>query len=152
MDTNITISLGYNIVSATGDYSASKSGITERDWTALIATFKADTSSVHPSIYTTGTPLEAFSCVPGGISDEQSYSVSGSDLTGDHKISAPGDFEISFTRGSGFTNELELLPTSGIVPPRHIVLQPDLCGFALAGVCEVGWKFSYADAPSFAEG
>ena len=122
-DTNITISLGYNLVSAIGDYSASKSGITERDWTALIATFKADTSGTHPSIYTTGTPLDTFFSIPGGISDEQSYYVSGSDLTGDIVISAPVDFEISTTSGSGFTNELQLSPTSGSVAETPIYVR-----------------------------
>ena len=38
-DTNLAISLGFKIVSATGAYTASKSGVTSRDWGALIATF-----------------------------------------------------------------------------------------------------------------
>ncbi|MEJ2433081.1 MAG: hypothetical protein P8Y53_07915, partial [Pseudolabrys sp.] len=40
-DTNWTVSLGYEIVSATGGYTAQKSGITQRYWAATIATFKA---------------------------------------------------------------------------------------------------------------
>ncbi len=122
-DTNITISLGYRIVSATGTYTASKTGITERDWGALIATFKADTSGTHPAIFTTGTPLEEFYSLPGNTSDEQIYSVSGSDLTGDLTISAPDDFEISLTSGSGFTSELVLSPTSGSVAATPIYVR-----------------------------
>lgn len=38
---NITLSEGYRIVSATGAYTAAKTGITSRDWAAAIATYKA---------------------------------------------------------------------------------------------------------------
>ena len=41
-DTNVTVSMGYRIVSATGVYTASKSGITSRFWQASIATFRMD--------------------------------------------------------------------------------------------------------------
>jgi predicted phosphodiesterase len=37
-----TISMGYRIVSETGQYTAQKSGITSRRWAAAIATFKAE--------------------------------------------------------------------------------------------------------------
>jgi PhoD-like phosphatase len=37
---NWTVSMGYRIVSATGTYTAQKSGITSRNWAAAIATFK----------------------------------------------------------------------------------------------------------------
>lgn len=40
---NITISEGYLIVSATGAYTAAKTSITSRDWGAAIATYKATT-------------------------------------------------------------------------------------------------------------
>jgi len=39
-DTNVTVSLGWQIVTSAGSYTAAKSGITSRDWAALIATFK----------------------------------------------------------------------------------------------------------------
>ncbi|MGF1532572.1 MAG: DUF5689 domain-containing protein [Bernardetiaceae bacterium] len=43
--------------------------------------------------------------ISGGVgspSSEQSYTVSGSDLTGDVSITAPSNFEVSLTSGSGF--------------------------------------------------
>ncbi|MGC1375846.1 MAG: metallophosphoesterase [Anaerolineales bacterium] len=40
-DTNITVSLAWRIVSATGAYTAAKSSITSRDWAALLVTLKA---------------------------------------------------------------------------------------------------------------
>ena len=45
--TNWTVSLGYRIVSATGAYTASKSGITSRRWAATIGTF--GTQAAFPS-------------------------------------------------------------------------------------------------------
>jgi hypothetical protein len=41
---NWTVSLGYQIVSSTGAYTAQKSGITDRFWAASIATFKTENS------------------------------------------------------------------------------------------------------------
>jgi hypothetical protein len=122
-DTNVTISMGYRIVSEIGSYATSKSGITERDWTALIATFKADLTPDRPAIYTTGTPLSDFTILPGGISEEQSYSVSGDGLAGAITITAPADFEISLTSGSDFTSTIDLQPTSGVVPETPIYVR-----------------------------
>ena len=41
-ESNWTISMGYRIVSATGEYTAEKAGITSRNWAAVIATFRAE--------------------------------------------------------------------------------------------------------------
>ena len=47
-DTNITVSLGYRIVLSTGAYTASKTGITSRDWGAMIATFGTTPAPLPP--------------------------------------------------------------------------------------------------------
>jgi hypothetical protein len=39
-DAEITVSMGYRIVSSAGSYTAAKTGITSRDWATAIATFK----------------------------------------------------------------------------------------------------------------
>ena len=49
-NTNWTVSMGYRIVSATGAYTAQKSGITSRNWAAAIATFKTE-NIIPPSAY-----------------------------------------------------------------------------------------------------
>lgn len=57
-DTNLTVSFGYRIVSATGSYTAAKTGATSRDWAAAIVTLRryfaptttVVTSSLNPSI------------------------------------------------------------------------------------------------------
>ncbi len=112
-DTNITAELGYRIVSAAGAYTASKSGITSRDWAAMVATFTAGSDDAHPAIFTTGTPLSAFSSLPGSLSAEQTYTVSGSGLTDAITITAPADFQISLSSGSGFSSSLVLSPSGG---------------------------------------
>ena len=122
-DTNITISLGYRIVSATGAYTAAKSGITSRDWAALIATFKAEPDPNAPRITIAGTPLSAFSSLPGSPSAEQSYKVSGSNLTGNITINAPSDFQISLTSGSGWGSSLALSPSGGSVAETTIYVR-----------------------------
>jgi hypothetical protein len=45
-DTNMTVSLGWRIVNATGDYAAAKSDITSRDWAAAIATLKTTAAGI----------------------------------------------------------------------------------------------------------
>ncbi len=45
-DAEITVSLGWQIVSAAGSYTASKTGITSRDWAAAIATFKTTDAGI----------------------------------------------------------------------------------------------------------
>ncbi len=45
-DADITISLGWQVVSSAGNYSATKTGITQRDWAAAIATFKTSDAGI----------------------------------------------------------------------------------------------------------
>ncbi|MFA7486059.1 MAG: PASTA domain-containing protein, partial [Phycisphaerae bacterium] len=66
----------------------------------------------QPEIVITGTPLSEFESETGTPSDAQSYTVSGSNLIDDIVITAPSDFEISLTSGSGFGSSL-VLPKSG---------------------------------------
>ena len=44
--TNITVSMGYRIVSSAGSYTAAKTGIISRDWAAAIASFKMNASGI----------------------------------------------------------------------------------------------------------
>jgi uncharacterized repeat protein (TIGR02543 family) len=75
-----------------------------------------------PTITIAGTPLSTFNTLPGTPSAEQSYTVSGSNLTDDITITAPGDFEISLTSGSGFGPSLALPQSGGSVAdtPIHV--------------------------------
>ena len=58
-----------------------------------------------------------------GPSTEQQFSVSGSDLENDITITAPTDYEISETTGSGFTNQILLEQVSGSVASTPIYVR-----------------------------
>jgi hypothetical protein len=83
-----------------------------------------DTTTTGPTILIAGTPLSAFSSQPGSPSAEQSYTVSGSNLTDDITITAPTDFEISLTSGSGWTTSpLVLTQTGGALAETPIYVR-----------------------------
>lgn len=46
---NVTASEGYLVVSSTGTYEAEKTGITDRDWSACIATYKGAAAAEGPA-------------------------------------------------------------------------------------------------------
>ncbi|MBK6282517.1 MAG: hypothetical protein IPF54_07470 [Draconibacterium sp.] len=71
-------------------------------------------ASTGPNINTTGS-LNMFHSEPGIPSAEQSYTVSGTNLTAEIILNAPADFEISTNSGSGFSSSLSLSPISGTV-------------------------------------
>ncbi len=129
-DTNITIALGYQIVSASNSYTASKTGITSRDWAAILGTFKADLEGDKPLI-SISSALNQFLALPGGTSAEQSYSVSGSNLTEAIHITAPENFAISQSSGTNFTNEITLPQSGGFVPATMLYVR---FGMAAEGV------------------
>lgn len=59
---NVSLSLGYKIVSATGAQTAAKTGITSRQWGAATATYKglvASAPAADPVTYFTTSPLTA---------------------------------------------------------------------------------------------
>jgi len=94
-----TVSIGYRIVSETGQYTAQKSGITSRNWAAAIATFKGEdvgpthdlTLSVNPEgagttnptvgvhAYAVGTSVDVTAtAAPGYVFEEWSGACTGS--------------------------------------------------------------------------
>ena len=75
-----------------------------------------------PAIAISGT-LAAFSSEPGVESEEQHFTVSGNNLTDDITVTAPDDFEISTTSGSGFSSLLSLTPTDGVVSDTTIYVR-----------------------------
>ncbi|MES2767485.1 MAG: hypothetical protein V4642_16545 [Bacteroidota bacterium] len=67
--------------------------------------------------------LSAFSTSQGSTSSQQSYTVSGSGLTGDITVTAPTGYEISTTTGGTFTSSVALTPTSGSVSSTTIFVR-----------------------------
>ena len=61
--------------------------------------------------------------VQNNYSPEQSYVVSGTDLTSDINITSPSGFEISLTSGSGFSNSIIVPQSSGTVTSTIIYVR-----------------------------
>ena len=85
----------------------------------------AEELNTNPTITTVGT-LTAFNSAVGTTSAEQSYTVSGTNLTNDIVITPPADFEISLTSGSGWVsnpNTISLTPSGGTVSDTTIYVR-----------------------------
>ncbi|MDF2437580.1 MAG: Protein of unknown function precursor [Bacteroidota bacterium] len=82
------------------------------------------TSSTVATITVSPTTLSGFTYVVGnGPSAEQSFTCSGTTLSSNISISAPADYEISLTSGSGFGNSLSLTPVSGTVSATTVYVR-----------------------------
>jgi gliding motility-associated-like protein len=75
-----------------------------------------------PTITTSGT-LSAFTTCSGLNSSNQSFNVSGSNLTANISLTAPTGFEISTSSGSGFASSLTLTQSSGTVASTTIYVR-----------------------------
>jgi hypothetical protein len=105
--------------STTGEISGSSSNAYGLSVFMLAEEFNAS----DPAITISGIPLNDFNSQPGTPSAEQTYTVSGSRLTGNLVITAPGNFQISTTSGSGFASTLTLTPSLGTVNPTPIYVR-----------------------------
>lgn len=105
---SLYLAWNYSVTSGTTTSNAQALGIDDVSITA--------NGEPSPSISVNLTSLSGFNYVVGsGPSSEQSFTVSGQNLTGNITLTAPTDYEISTTSGSGFTNTIELVPSGGIV-------------------------------------
>ena len=82
----------------------------------------SEDATTDPTITTTGT-LSAFTSQPGVASAEQSYTVSAVNLTENLVITAPTDFQISTTSGSGFGSSVSLTQSGGNVASTTIYVR-----------------------------
>ena len=74
------------------------------------------------SIVTTGS-LTPFTACSGTASAQQSFTVSGSNLSANLVVTAPTGFEVSTTFGSGFAGSVSLTPSSGTVSSTTIFVR-----------------------------
>lgn len=79
-------------------------------------------SGNKPTIYVTAN-LSTFTTTVGTPSSNQSFSISGTNLTGNISLSAPSSFEISLASGSGYGSSLNLTPISGSVATTVIYVR-----------------------------
>lgn len=81
----------------------------------------APSAATSPAITVTPTSLSGFSYTIGsGPSADQSFTVSGANLTADISVTAPTNYEISLTSGSGYTSPITLTQTGGTVTSTTI--------------------------------
>ena len=106
---------------------------TEYEWYAVADDGAASTPSstwtfttsdpVDPTVFVGGTPLAPFAGEPGVASGEQSYSVSGSNLTEDIVVTAPTDFEVSLSSTTGFGASVTLTESGGSVASTPVFVR-----------------------------
>lgn len=76
-----------------------------------------------PVLTVSPNQLSGFEQELGAPSAEQTFEVSGADLTDDINLSVTGDYEISLTTGTNFTNTLSIPHTGGIVGATTIYVR-----------------------------
>jgi pectin methylesterase-like acyl-CoA thioesterase len=81
------------------------------------------TAGLSPIIVTTGTLSDFGSTTVNATSSEQSYTVSGTDLISDLVMTAPANFEISTTSGSGFNSSITLTPSGGSIATTNVYVR-----------------------------
>lgn len=77
-----------------------------------------------PTLTADPANLTGFTFIEGsGPSEEQTFTVSGADLTNDISITASTNYEISTTPGAGYTSPITLTPSLGIVSSTTIYVR-----------------------------
>lgn len=110
----------------TGDISLNSTGAAP----VLVSLSGVSSAAILPEISVNPTSLSGFTQVIGQVSDEQTLTVSGSNLTDDININAPTGFEISLTTGVDFSNTLVLPQVGGAVAetPVYVRLNHNVAG------------------------
>ena len=91
---------------------------------SISGNFTISRTCPSPSITTSVSSLTAFSACANTASSQQSFTVSGSNLTANLVVTPPTGFEISSTSGSGFgTSAINLAPSSGSVASTTIYVR-----------------------------
>jgi hypothetical protein len=87
------------------------------------------TNPAGPSISASNT-FSTFTTTAGTPSAEQTFTVSGVNLTANLIVSAPTDFEVSLTSGTGFGSSVNLIPSSGSVSSTTVYVRynPSVAG------------------------
>ena len=130
---NLTLTQSGGTVNTTTIYVRLKSGLSEGSYNgetiSITSTDKFGKSvtcsgDVRTSISTSTAILDDFKYDTGaGPSTEQSFTVSGQDLTANIIVTAPADYEVSSTSGSGFGSSVTLTQVGGIVSATSIYVR-----------------------------
>jgi hypothetical protein len=91
---------------------------------SMALTGNGTTISNNPEISLSATSITGFTYLHGyGPSEEKNLSVSGFNLTSNLVLTAPADYEISLTSGSGYAFSLSLAPTDEAVKSTTVYIR-----------------------------
>ncbi len=114
----VRLAAGLTANTYSGDVIASSAGTTDKT-----ITVSGEVSPADPQFYFTAF-LDQFNYITGqGPSEEQDFSVEGLFLTNDLVVSAPANFEVSLTSGSGFSAAVNITPNAGTVNETTIYIR-----------------------------
>ena len=97
-----------NTVTIVGPGTATITAIQAANGLYLQTTTTATLTVTAANITTSVASLTAFSTCTGSPSTEQSFTVSGTDLSGNVTVAAPTGYQVSLTSGSGFANSVTI--------------------------------------------
>jgi len=111
----------------TGDVTLTSTGATDKT-----VSLSGEVKPADPQFYYTAF-LNDFSYLAsaGGPSEEQDFKIEGLFLTADLVVTAPANFEVSLTAGTGFTSSVSINPSTGTVVETTIYMR--LAGGLTAG-------------------
>ena len=103
---------------ANGDITITSTGAPNQ-----VVNLEGEILTPDPTVNVSTNTLSGFSHFVGTPSAEQTINVSGDYLTDDLIVTAPANFEVSLTSGSGFGTSVSLTPTSGTVPNTPVYVR-----------------------------
>jgi hypothetical protein len=103
---------------ANGDITLSSTGATNQ-----IVTLEGEILPAVETVFATPSALSGFSHFVGTPSAEQTIDVSGANLTADITVTAPTNYEVSTTSGSGFGTSVTLTQSGGTVAPTTVYIR-----------------------------
>jgi hypothetical protein len=119
--TTVYIRLAAGLASNTynGDVTASSTGATNQ----TLAVSGVVSPAVPQFTVSGGTPAAMNYVLGAGPSNEDSIFVEGLFLTSNITVTAPANFEVSLTSGSGFASSVDLVPTAGTVASTEVFIR-----------------------------
>jgi gliding motility-associated-like protein len=87
------------------------------------ATATATVAFTAPTVTNSVSSLSAFTSCQGSVSTEQSFTVSGTDLTTNVVVTAPTGYEVSSTSGSGYAASITLTSASGTLSATTVYVR-----------------------------
>ena len=115
----VRLQSGLSVNSYTGDVSLTSTGATNKT-----VTLSGQVNPADPQFYYTEFLNNfTYTVVSGGPSSEQDFTVRGLFLTENLIVTAPANFEVSLTSGTGFSSSVSINPISGTIDDTTIYIR-----------------------------